>query len=102
MKHGLITRRPKTKISTSCTKKPITLPSNKFQMRVMETDFGATNSCFLRIFLYALRQLLLSVIVLHFECYVRPFVERGPGYCTKASVFSTTLGPIMQTGLVTL
>jgi hypothetical protein len=100
--HGLITWRPKTKISSCYTKNPIIFPSNEFQMRVMGTDFGAINSCFSRIYLYALIQLLLSVIVVHFECYVRPFVERGLGCCTKTSVFSTVLGPMLQTGLVTL
>jgi hypothetical protein len=73
-----------------------------FKWGLWKLTFGAINSCFLKIFLYALIQLLSNVIVVHFECYVRPFAERGLACCTKASVFSTTLGPILQTGLVTL
>jgi len=73
-----------------------------FKWGSWKLTFGAQKSCFLRIFLYPLIQLILRVIVVHFECYVRPFVEKDLGFCTKVLVFSTTLGPILQTGLAML
>ena len=87
MKHELITWRPKTKISTCYTKTPLSSPAMNFKWRSWKLTFEAINSCFLRIYLYTLIQLLLSVIVVHFECYVRQFVERGLGCCTKTSAF---------------
>lgn len=83
-------------------KNPLSSPAMNFDWWSWKMTFGAINSCFLRIFLYALIQLFFSVIVVLFECHFRPFVERGLGCWTKASVFSTTLGPILQTRLATL